>query len=279
MGEIVAVRPFADHLFGRAKTFWWGGLSIKLVVFVLAACLALSTSSTAWWLPWLALALNGTADTALLASDRYRSDAESLLRKLDLQDSLGWAIEAREVADLSARYPDVSAILPMGETYFASTATGPRRALENLRESSWWSKHLAETMRSASLFAVAAGIVVTLVALVGAVRIAGEPGLASDALVLAKTAVTFLMLAFTLGILRMGLGYHSLHVRCQAIEDRATAGLANDAVACDTASAAKAWSDYHIARAGAPMLPTLVWRLRRRRLNEVWQRTFGGERT
>lgn len=268
------VRTFANYLFSRAKTYWYAWAVAKLLTFIIASYVTLVTR-THWSLPWIAVALSAVGDGLLLASDRVRSDAESLLRKLDLQDSLGWQIDRRDVADLEARYPVRPADARANDSYFASKSVGVERGYENLRESAWWSKHLSERMFAYNVIALGGSLTVTLIALVAAVRLAAAPNGQEVALSVAKTAITFLMLAFSLGILKLALGYHSFRVKSEAAEDRANTALAPSAVNPDVLPANRAWAEYQLARAGAPMIPTFVWRWHQERLNRAWTRQYG----
>ena len=83
-------------------------------------------------------------------SDKNKADAEALRRKLDYEDSLGWEISGAELSDFLARAPQKirdSIDDEKQENYFASKdMAGTKRALKNVQESAWWSKHLAEKM-------------------------------------------------------------------------------------------------------------------------------------
>ncbi|MBD0361468.1 MAG: hypothetical protein ICV55_01550, partial [Coleofasciculus sp. C3-bin4] len=105
------------------------------------------------YVPVLVFMLAMIADWLAWRSDTNKGTAEALLRKLDGRDSFGWLISRAELSDLLMRSPSkvdkLVVAKALSEEYFASEEPpGTLRALENLQESAWWSKHLSERMRS-----------------------------------------------------------------------------------------------------------------------------------
>jgi hypothetical protein len=135
-------------LFNRCKMLWGVGLSVRFLVFAAGAAIILYPAN-AKLIGFATLVLSLLSEAILWQSDKWKGDAQSLHRKLDFEDGLGWPVTTSEIADLLARYPgNLDKITGSGKgSYFASTEPpGVKRALQNLCESSWWSMHLAESM-------------------------------------------------------------------------------------------------------------------------------------
>jgi hypothetical protein len=135
-------------LFNRCKILWGVGLTAKFLVFAAGAAVVLYPAN-AKTIGFATLILGLIAEAILWRSDKWKGDAQSLHRKLDFEDGLGWPVTNSEIADLLARYPGkLDSMTESGKgSYFASTEPpGVKRAFQNLCESSWWSMHLAESM-------------------------------------------------------------------------------------------------------------------------------------
>jgi hypothetical protein len=272
-----------DALFRRTKRFWAAALVAKFCVFALGAAIVLQPA----WGKTTALGaflLAALAEASMWNSDRWKSAAQRLHRSLDFEDSLGWKISNTELADALARYSgNLKALVsnPKG-TYFASTEPpGAKRAIENVQESSWWSEHLSETM--GWLFA---GLIVLIIigcivllnvsidTITPAVAAAAEAGGSRSAVEVVSASVvkvvtSLVLFILTYGLLRYSTGYFSFSLKAKSVKERAEALLENNALS--EIHAIKLWQDYHLARLAAPLLPNWVWRLREKKLNELWQ--------
>ena|SRR6266496_5258477 len=145
-------RALSRELSDIAKRWLAASLSCKLLAFVLGA-VAIFLSAFSQQAPFLVATLSVTAELFMLRSDSLKGTAEAIRRKVDQQESFGWNISRAEMSDLLVKTP--TKLRKKIETqnsskpYFDSKeAPGPKRALENLRESSWWSKHLSERIVS-----------------------------------------------------------------------------------------------------------------------------------
>ncbi|HSH37964.1 MAG TPA: hypothetical protein VK993_04190 [Chthoniobacterales bacterium] len=224
------------------------------------------------------------AEALMWNSDRWKSAAQRLHRNLDFEDSLGWKISNTELADAFARYSgNLEAFVsnPKG-TYFASTEPpGAKRAIENVQESSWWSEHLSETMGwlfTGLIVLIIIGCVVLLNVSIDtitpAVSAAAEAGGGGSAVAVVSASVvkivtSFVLFILTYGVLRYAAGYFSFSLKAKSVKERAEALLENNALS--DIHAIKLWQDYHLARAAAPLLPNWVWRVREKKLNELWR--------
>jgi hypothetical protein len=137
-----------NALFARCKLLWGAGLITKFFVFALGT-IVVFVSVHAKIVALMGLILAAISEFLQWLSDRWKSAANQLHRKLDFENSFGWKITDREIMDFLARYAgDIERFCGSSkENFFASNEPpGSRRALENLRESAWWSMHLSESM-------------------------------------------------------------------------------------------------------------------------------------
>jgi hypothetical protein len=163
------LRALSRALFDVAKHWRTAELVLRLSLFVVGV-LVILLSILPEYAPLLIALLTAAAELCLLRSDAIKRIAESLLRKLDVQESFGWPISKVEVSDLliqsPARLRKEYSKSETQEQYFASQEQpSPRRALENVQESAWWSKHLSRRTGHYYLIATAALTLISLGAL------------------------------------------------------------------------------------------------------------------
>lgn len=201
-------------------------------------------------------------------SDKNKGDAEALRRKLDYEDSLGWGISGAEISDFLARAPrKIRASIDdkNQENYFASKdAVGISRALKNVQESAWWSKHLAEKMWRFMLVVNFASVSLSILLLLISVNSVSSPETLSG---VGRVVISVLMLIFSLGLIRLTTSYHSFSQKTQRIEERASEMLKGSASEID---ALKLFTEYHLSRAAAPLLPDWVYERNQEYLNKLW---------
>jgi hypothetical protein len=181
---------------------------------------------------------------------------------------------------------------PSAGNYFASTEPpGARRAVENLRESAWWSMHLSETMWwifITLIVLVFVGCIFLLNLSVQDVSQASHhaittaqnqgpqptatpaesvsPAVSASVVKVVTSAVLFI---FSYGLFKFATGYFSFSAKSRQVADKAEVILNNGAI--DEVQAIKLWQDYHLARDAAPMLPNWVWKIREKKLNKLWK--------
>src|SRR5438132_796340 len=122
---------------------WWGvSLTVQILASLGAALAVLLGSVPAAG----ALVLGIASIGGLLGrwqSDVLRQRAELLLRHIELEDGLGWKVSPKLIADSLSRGIAVAKSASAREReqanfYASSRAPGTLRALDNLRESAWW---------------------------------------------------------------------------------------------------------------------------------------------
>ncbi|MBD2076821.1 hypothetical protein H6F86_23615 [Phormidium sp. FACHB-592] len=220
----------------------------------------------------LVFGLSVIADLVAWRSDTYKAIAETLRRKLDGQDAFGWEISKAEISDLLVRSPSnldklvVAEVL--AEKYFASReGYGTRRALENIQESAWWSKHLSERMRNYYLTGTCLLVGVSLVVLLTSVQTVNNQQFSSS---LGRIVTSVLTLVFSLNLFRSVLGYQNFSLKAGQVEKAAESLLMN--TGASESDAIKLMNEYHLARAFAPLLPAWLWKAMRSELNETWKK-------
>lgn len=264
------LRALSRALFDVAKHWRTAELVLRLSVLVVGAVVIL-LSILPKYAPFLIALLTAVAELCLLRSDAIKRTAESLLRKLDVQESFGWPISKMEVSDLliqsPARLRNKFSMSGVQEQYFASQQEfGPRRTLENVQESAWWSKHLARRTGHYYLAATVILILVSLGALLVSIETIPNHNVLSN---IGRVVTSTFMLVFSLGLIRFTLGYYRFGARAAQIEVLAGHLLESDGD--DLVSAIKAMHEYQLARAVAPLLPSWLWKLMSDDLNSLWQ--------
>jgi fumarate reductase subunit C len=262
------------HLDETAK-FWWGtSVTMKLAGFMVGV-FALVFNWPARPMPFILAALTVLSEIFSYRSDSIRGTAQGLRRKLDLKDGLGWDIPNAELSDLVVRSPasvkKKASSKPPNDPYFASQEmAGPRRAIENVSESAWWSKHLAEKMYTHCLLTLIVTVATALVALIVTVQAASGSAPLDTLSIVARVVTALLMLALSLGLLKLTTGYYGLSKKAARTEEGAERLLITSSN-IELVDALKIISEYHLARASAPIVPTWIWKWNQRELNVIWE--------
>jgi hypothetical protein len=269
-GRRVDLRSLAQAHFDTAKWMWWTALGCKAgTVLVGVLVLFYYPATQLGYIAAAVLTLGGELFT--FYSDTSKGRSEAMRRNLDLTDSFGGDVPRKDAADLQAETRErILRKLPAegeAEPYFGSTEPpGPTRALENLLESSWWSRRLSHTM--STLYGWVVGAVVTLAILLLVTTLATATSTAGlDTW--AKLGTFLIVSISSLGLVRQLAGYRKFETGAGAIEETAEQLLEDG---CDDQiEALRAWQKYHLARTSAPLIPTFIWRLQRDRLNRLWR--------
>jgi hypothetical protein len=275
-----------NALFARCKLYWGAALGVKLLVFILGIIVVVAPIDGKV-IALVGLVLAAMSELLVWQSDKWKGAAHGLHRKLDLENAFGWYISENELLDYLARYPgDTDALIGKSTgSYFASVETpGPKRAIENLRESSWWSMHLAESMFWRSII-VMIGIglgclmllnlsVSNLAQSQGKTTITSTSSTSSESasgvkVQTIKIVTSAILFIFSYGLLKFATGYYGFSAKSKQIKESADRLLQSDKL--DQIQVIKLWQDYHLAREASPMMPTWIWKLRQKRLNALWK--------
>jgi hypothetical protein len=263
-------RALCQVYFTLAKRWAKFSFICKLVGF-LVGVLTVMIPLVPTYAPVLVFVLAILADWLAWRSDNYKGIAEALLRKLDGHDSFGWALSKAELSDLLMRSPlrvnKLVVTKALSGEYFASKEPpGTKRALENLQESAWWSKHLSERMGNYYLVGTCllVGIAI-LVLLISVQAIDNTQTLFS----LGRVVTSALTLVFSLNLFRSVLGYQSFSTKAGQIEKAVENLLVSQGV--QESEAIKLMSEYQLIRASAPLIPTWLWNRMENELNATWK--------
>ncbi len=261
--------PFAlAEALDHCAKFWWGASIVtKTAGFFVGASINVLPPEP---VPFIVAGCALVAELFLSRSDAIKGTAQQFRRKLDLQDGFGWPIPATDLSDLLVRCPTSvkkrARNKHAAEPYFASADTpGPLRALQNVNESAWWTKHLAESMMKICRNTMIGGTLVALVALVVALQTTNDH---SSLVNVARIVTGVTMLLLSVGLIKLTIGYNSLSKNSGISE--AAAERALQAGAPDELTAVKVTYDYHLTRALGPIIPTWIWRFRKDELNATW---------
>lgn len=254
-----------------AKTWWWITRGLQLAVLVIGIVI------TVWnvlptELAIVASLLSIGSVITLWVADHRKGNAQAIHRKFEFLDALGWEVSSQELRNLHVTLPkEVKAKLDKSPnspyTYFASkTARSPRRLMENLTESTFFSRHLAA--RSAQIFGFITIVIFILAIGMLLLTLQASPS-QSTGIVTAKIFVAVLGFLFTAGFIRLTYDFYRFSQVSSRAEDNACALLKQRDIELE--EAIKLYHEYQLARAGSPLIPTLVWKYMRDELNKRWE--------
>jgi len=258
-----------------AKRWWWCARGLQALVTSIGLFVAL-WGKFATELALLAAVFSICVVIAQWMSDSRRSGAQAILRKFEMLDALGWNVSPRELRNLHVSLPpgvktklDSSSKSPY--KYFASKSPrSAKRLMENLTETTYFSQHLAK--RSAQVFFAitalifAAAVILLILALQESTTQTVEE-------TTAKVVVSVLVFLFTAGFVRLTYEFYNFSQIASRIEAGASLLCRQDNI--DMEEAIKLYHEYQIARAGAPLIPTQIWKWMRDELNKRWEQYEG----
>lgn len=261
-------RALSQALYDLSKKWWWSGIAGNLGVFFVGTVIVLWSPGLKYG-ALLIFLIYLTSELCLLRSDAVKGLAETILRKLDFEESFDWKIKGSEMSDYVMRSPArLRKSLPTSapeENYFASSeVSAPVRAVENVQESSWWSKHLAERMGHLCLTATCLLLLGSILILVVSIDTVRSFTSLSN---IGRVVTSALMLVFSLGLLKLMFGYYGFSKKAARVEQAAEHLLKSG---CEERDAVKLLHEYQVARATSPLIPTQLWKWMRDDLNDQW---------
>lgn len=264
------LRNLDRAFFDLAKVRYREALLIRLLIFIIGLTSVISNFMTTIS-PLFILILSGCSEFLIWKSNIWKSKADSLLGKLDFMDSLGWSISRSEISDLVVGTPDkiekkLKIYNHFGD-YFASVApTGPKRAIENIQESAWWSKNLASQMMHVCIFTAIFIFLTSIFLLIFSIYTIKD----FDSLYnMARASISIIMLIFSFGFISISIGYYNFSKNSSDIENRAEQIIERNNIS--EIDAIKIIHSYQMARVKSPLIPTCIWKLKRNKLNQVWE--------
>lgn len=200
-----------------------------------------------------------------MASER-QSHASEAMRRARLMDALGHTAEPLDLADIRAGFSKRTEKAASGHedpSYYATTASvGPKRLVEILQESAFWSKHLYEAASVRGLILWSAVLVVVLGTIVF-----GMPFFSPNLLLnLARAAALFLAFVSATDGLTRALEWRSAAKRTGCVDRRLehVSGAEQEPLLA-------VFADYSVITAAAPPIPPSIYKAERTRLNELWR--------
>lgn len=271
--SMIDLRSINQAQFVAAKRFWAAAIGVKLIIFGLGAwAVFLVTPPT--YLPQIVLLLAVLSEVLQLQSDGIKSQAEALLRTLDLCQSFGRQISEVDKRDIVINIPHTVRKQFTREwvpdSYFASTQVkGPRKAIENLLESAWYTRRQVGTMVVIYIFLIIGLLILSIAALIVALHEISDPRLIDQVV---KIVTAWLLLIVSLSMLKIAWSYFKMYQRCQ-----------KTVIVCEyllrgrvtEADALKQWYEYQLARSASPLLPQWLWRIMGSSLDDAWRRATG----
>jgi hypothetical protein len=254
------------------KTWWGTSLTVQILASLGAAVSVLKGPVSAKW----ALVLGVASIAGLLGrwrADSLRQRAESLLRQVELEDGFDWKVSPKIVADSLSRGIAVAKSAAnrareQANFYASSRQAGSLRALDNLRESAWWTQQNAQWMGWIAVWIVVVLCLVAVWSLLVAATVIGPP----TALEVSRLLAAGISVVFAGNLVRLPFEYFRL-ANSASESDRKASDMIQANGSPTEADALRLLGDYQLARAMGPPIPDWVWRMRRDHLNEIWRQT------
>ena len=261
------LHSLVNAAYDRAK-FWAGFVHLSQTVLFVGGVVAVFTSRFSLAYPWVAVPVAMICSILAAYASECKGLAESLKRRLENWSGFGRPLSTRMLADFRQKLPgglapEFDQLLREGNTYASPEQPGPRRSAQNLSESAWFSHHLAGWCASA----LGVILFLTLCSSLSLLLYSAISVPSTTAAVLAAKCISAtLLFMLSGGAWRAWRSYMSFSTRAKEIAAEAADLAAEDAT--DVGEVQRLWGEYQLARASAPLIPTWVWRLRRRRLDE-----------
>jgi hypothetical protein len=278
MTEIDLNHPDVLYLVQRelnenAKFYWWIARVSEAVVLVIGI-LTIFVELSSMILFFLTTALTVTWFASQWHSDNIKQRAQYYLRKYEYWNGFGWKPDEQELRDTHIQLPNsirkkVSKEYPQVNHFESRSKTSPKRAVENLEESSWWSKALAgSTFR---IFLAISGILFALgiVTLIIALQIEATSQAIDEKIV--RVVISIFVFAFSTAYLRTAVEHQKFSAFASRIEREANR-LLKQANEPNDIQAVTLLTHYQIERLASPLIPTFIWRMRETTLNQSWQK-------
>jgi hypothetical protein len=203
-----------------------------------------------------------------------RSKADELQRSYEEAVGFDWPVDTWLLSDTLASAPKIvrkwyQRRRPDDAPYFLPTPTGPTRPVENVHESAWWTKHLAERMRTWVIWVLILALVLGVFMLS---VVATSAGKRNDRQAVADTIVSVLVFLVTAGFVRLACDLSSTIRACERVQSRVHAVLAGEIGPID---ALKLLHAYQSVRMQSPPILSILHRVYGSMLNDLWKETQG----
>jgi hypothetical protein len=200
-------------------------------------------------------------------SSRHYESAEEIRRIAVLKDGLGMEPSELRKAEIVSRVgsgPAPDRIF-VGKYFASEKPPGVLRFLDDVSESAFWTHKVASFTARAILVLVLFGAAVSVFSLLGLVG-AGLP--ATRLKIVGEAVVVTLGFVVTGELLLLSLQYFALSEN--AFRKMAAASTQVESNGADRDAAILLFGEYNCALAGAPPLPTFIYKLLLDKLNAAW---------
>ncbi len=242
------------------------GCSISAIILGILASLSGKRALTLWT-PFIMAGLHVLSFIFEYRSKIERSRAEDLRYLIMLEDGLGWEIHLQEEINMRAEASWLARRLARKadeSPYYASPKPkGPERLLDHIRESVFFTKHLAQSASFWFLFGSCCVAVIGIGVLIGAVFVVSQREVL---IAIANAAISVLLIAAAGPFFGDGLAFRRLAERCALLNESAN-NLSDRSII----SVLKLLQRYNSTLLCAPPLPEFIYKLRRHELNRLWQ--------
>jgi len=254
----------------KAKV-WTGWLVAAEILIYMAGVVAVFLPNVPLEYPAVALVIVLITTRISIKAEKFKWVAESLKRQFEYCEGFGQPPSRGQLADLRASVDctlsdKFDALLKEGLNYSSEQPLGHRRSLENLCESAWFSKHLAgwcsEKLRALFVVCIIGAVVILLI-------VASSAPVGNHvATLIAKCVSSTLTFLVSIGILRSWLAYADFSKEAGSLETEAQRLLEDKSAGAFEAQ--RLLAEYQLLRATSPSIPTWVWKIRRKTLNQNW---------
>ncbi|MEK6776177.1 MAG: hypothetical protein AABY87_04750 [bacterium] len=255
--------------YGRSKRFWHWSLGFSLLLYLLAA---LSVFYSAGWgvktIGVIAFIIQILLFFSRALTGRHFSLGEQIRRLAMLNDGLGKSPSELQLAKLKEKIGVIETDEPayVGPYYESKLPVGPKRLLEIVAESAFFTSGLART--SVYVFGVIS-IVGVLLVFTGLIFVLKTELSQSNLDAAAKIAVISMAFWATGDLASTALRFNSLANASEKILDQCGYFLTQAGDCRDEAHATAA--EYNCAVIQTPPIPAFIYKWRQNILNEAWR--------
>lgn len=272
------LKGILSSLFTSSKRLWQTNIIVQTIILLIGA-ISVIIHNTSGWMAFVIALISTLGYIIKWRSDYLRDSAEGLLRQVELKNSFGWDFDVQHLSFVlkDQLQIDQSNQLLLGDsakkrqqeqsTFWASTSpVGAKRAIENTRESAWWSQHLAwyMTIRSAILAILLVGICLYGLIVVLLITFSNE-----SQPTIAEIATSVIALVFTGDFIRYPFEYYKFYLDAKKTYEEGTKLLGESNISLTDAF--RFINDYQIMRVKTPLLPDWAWRNNKDKLNALWK--------
>jgi ABC-type multidrug transport system fused ATPase/permease subunit len=270
MGTHGAIEPFtaAMHLaFTKAKRSFFSLIALQSIVGV-AGLVGVFWPALAEFVscPVFVIILAATTLLLQMRTIGFSDSAEGMKRMHERHTNFGVLPDGIEFAEAARTFGmELNAKqqkdLDEGREVSSTQPVGNRRAMENLRESSY---HSSDQSKFVAKVLFSGAGVLALLAVIFLVTYLPKAS-ANSAETAAQSVSAFISLFVSSGLLTSAWQYWKMGNSATQATNRAIALLRQPEVNGDEASTL--WQEYQLARATSPPVPTFLWRMRRNKNN------------